>query len=111
MKKALVKTLDQIYTNSNPLGLPPSSRPSVQTLELIIAHSNGDIRSALMSLEFLASNPNTKGVTNLAAGSGGDTKGKKRKADGSGKGAGQEEVKKLLVPSRGLRLKSHADIH
>ncbi|KAI5475119.1 cell cycle checkpoint protein rad17 [Pseudohyphozyma bogoriensis] len=97
MKKTLLKVLDRVYSSSH---LPPSSRPSTSTLELIIAHSNGDIRSAMMSLEFLATNPSAavKGVTSLAAGGEGTKKGRKRKSDGEvkGKGASGEEVKKLL---------------
>lgn len=97
MKKALIKVLDKIYSSSSATSiLPFSSRPSDKTLEIIIAHSNGDIRSALMSLEFLSSNPS--GVTKLAAGDSGVKKGKKRKSDGKEvKGASEEEVKKLCV--------------
>jgi cell cycle checkpoint protein len=93
MKKALVQVLDRVYSSSA-TGLPLSSRPSNQTLELIIAHSNGDIRSALMSLEFLSSNPELAGVTNLAGGM--VKKGRKRKTDDSdGIGASDAQVKKL----------------
>jgi cell cycle checkpoint protein len=92
MKKALAKVLDRVYSAGH---LPPSSRPSVGTLELVISHSNGDIRSALMSLQFLASNPELAGATQLAGGST-TVKGKKRKSDGEvKKGASKEQVKKL----------------
>lgn len=99
MKKALIKVLDKIYSSSSATSiLPFSSRPSDKTLEIIIAHSNGDIRSALMSLEFLSSNPaGRSGVTTLAAGESGTKKGKKRKSDGKevGRGANEEQVKQL----------------
>lgn len=86
MKKALIKVLDKVHPSSS------SSRPSASTLEQIIHHSNGDIRSALMSLEFLSSNPpvGVKGVTNL---SGDVKKGKKRKS--AGDDSEGDQVKKL----------------
>ncbi|KAL8292578.1 hypothetical protein RQP46_001190 [Phenoliferia psychrophenolica] len=94
MKKALIKILDRAYSSSS--SHATGSRPSVSTLEIIIAHSNGDIRSALMSLEFLASNPAARGVTSLAGGVGAAKKGKKRTSDGKVKSASGDEVKKLL---------------
>ncbi|KAM0750463.1 Rad17-domain-containing protein [Meredithblackwellia eburnea MCA 4105] len=99
MKKALVKILDRAYSasSSSSSDLSPSSRPSTQTLEVIITHSNGDIRSALNMLEFLATNPSAvKGVTNLAAGPEGAKKGKKRGSDGKVKGASEDQVRNLL---------------
>lgn len=95
MKKALLQTLDQIYSSTSRGILSPSLRPSTTALELIISHSNGDIRSALMSLEFLANDPDRGGVgTSLARGGGMEVgKGKKRKVEG--KKVGEEEVKKL----------------
>lgn len=92
MKKALVKILDRAYSSTS--SHPAAARPSVQTLEIIIAHANGDIRSALMSLEFLASNPDAEGVTNLEGGV--VKKGsKKRTSDGRLKGASEGQVRKL----------------
>ena len=88
MKKALVKILDRIYVNSTPsshattVTLSPNRRPSVKTLEIIIANSNGDIRSALMSLEFLAANPATSSGAFKIDGGKESGKGKKRKLDG-----------------------------
>ena len=94
MKKALSKVLDRIYSSSSSSPFLASSRPSEKARELIIAHSNGDIRSALMSFQFLSSNPELAGVTSLAGGE--VKKGKKRKSDGSEvKGASEAQVKKL----------------
>jgi cell cycle checkpoint protein len=99
MKKALTKILDQVYASKSCGGLlPTSARPAVGTLEIIITHSNGDIRSALMSLQFLASNPELAGKTGATLlGAGKETgKGKKRKSDGEVKGsASKAQVKKL----------------
>ena len=102
MKKALTKILDRVYASSSSGGLlPPADRPAASTLEVIIAHSNGDIRSALMSLQFLASNPalaKKSGATSLAGGKETSGKGKKRKSDGEVKGssvASKDQVKKL----------------
>ncbi|GAA5962263.1 hypothetical protein JCM3765_004725 [Sporobolomyces pararoseus] len=59
MKKALNRILDQIYNNNSSSSSSFSttttlrSRPSTNVLDLIIQNSNGDIRSALMSLQFL----------------------------------------------------------
>ena len=92
MKKALIKILDRAYSTSSSHSAS-SSRPSLSTLEVIIAHSNGDIRSALMSLEFLANNPGTSSVTSLAGGA--VKKGKKRTSDGKVKSVSGDEVKKL----------------
>lgn len=102
MKKALGKILDRAYSSASTHAA--GSRPSVSTLEIIIAHSNGDIRSALMSLEFLASNPAASGVTSLAGGVGAAKKGKKRTSDGKVKVASEQEVKQLcvLIPGGGL---------
>lgn len=87
MRKALNRTLDRIYSEKeNPASAPPrSSRPSTATLDLLIAHSSGDIRSALMSLQFLASEGGGGGhLTSLGTGAKGKgaakgKKGKKRK--------------------------------
>lgn len=87
MKKALTKILDRIYVNTSPsfpsptVTLPSNRRPSVKTLEIIIANSNGDIRSAIMSLEFLAANPAaSSGVFKIDGGKE-VAKGKKRKVN------------------------------
>lgn len=85
MRKALNRTLDRIYSEqaNSPSAPPRSSRPSTATLDLLIAHSSGDIRSALMSLQFLASEGSSGGghLTSLGTGAkgkgGGAIKGKK----------------------------------
>lgn len=94
MKKGLNKILDRVYSSSS-----SSSRPSVATLDLIIKHSNGDIRSALMSLQFLASNEElSKKATSLGVGGSTAGKGKKRKSDGKEvRKGGREDAKKLYV--------------
>ncbi|GAA6039753.1 hypothetical protein JCM8097_004201 [Rhodosporidiobolus ruineniae] len=134
MRKALQRTLDRIYApiaSSSPSssksrssrskyasssqppttvsGLDPSTRPSLTTLDLLIQHSNGDIRSALMSLQFLA----TQGggdATSLGLGAKGDKGGKAKKRkrrrgssdeesdeeDARGKMGGKDRVKQLL---------------
>lgn len=96
MKKALTTILDQVYgaTKSGRLTLPAASRPSVKTLEIIIANSNGDIRSALMSLQFLAANPELAGATKLDGGPM-TVKGKKRKSDDQGGGVSEAQVRDL----------------
>jgi hypothetical protein len=113
MKKALNKILDQIYINSAPKGYRPANRPSTKTLELIIHHSNGDIRSALMSLQFLASSPEAKaGVLSIGAGVVEEKKkGKKRKKDDEdGEGEGNDGIKKLFARASTfdlIRLSTH----
>ncbi|GAA5838526.1 hypothetical protein JCM11251_003416 [Rhodosporidiobolus azoricus] len=101
MRKALQRTLDRIYapvstssssktrsksSSRNPArnlsGLDPSTRPSLQTLDFLIKHSNGDIRSTLMSLQFLAmqgGDAMSLGEGAGAAGGGRGGKGKKAK--------------------------------
>ena len=88
MRKALNRTLDRIYSqdSNSPSAPPRSSRPGTATLDLLIAHSSGDVRSALMSLQFLASEGGGSGgghLTSLGTGAkgrgGGATKGKKGK--------------------------------
>lgn len=68
MKKALGRILDRVYSSSGLL--PAQHRPAPGTIDIVISHSNGDIRSALMSLQFLAGNPDltTSKVTGLASG-------------------------------------------
>ncbi|GAA5870623.1 hypothetical protein JCM1840_004819 [Sporobolomyces johnsonii] len=114
MKKGLVRILDRIYmppppssrssSRSTTVSAPsPSTRPSASTLDLIIQHSNGDIRSALMGLQFLSmEGADGGGATSLGVGSKGAKaagKGKKRKRDeapGGGGDAGKDAAKRLL---------------
>ncbi|GAA5982496.1 hypothetical protein JCM10908_006672 [Rhodotorula pacifica] len=87
MRKALSRTLDRIYSDSASSsagsksqrngGPPRSSRPSTATLDMLISHSSGDIRSALMSLQFLASE-GAGAVTSLGTGAKGSGLGKKK---------------------------------
>ncbi|GAA5870913.1 hypothetical protein JCM8547_000031 [Rhodosporidiobolus lusitaniae] len=127
MKRALTRTLDRLYAPSSSSsrsrscksssasssraptvsGLDPSTRPSLSTLDLLIQHANGDIRSALMSLQFLATQGGGS-ATSLGLGAKREKKksgkGKKRKRGGSsdeseeeeGKKGGKEKVKQLL---------------
>ncbi|BGP20553.1 RFC checkpoint protein Rad17 [Rhodosporidiobolus nylandii] len=95
MRKALSRTLDRVYSTSSSTSSgkprsrkpPPAStaaaltlapRPTLATLDALVTHSSGDIRSALMSLQFLL----TQGG-NIAFSGGGKAnkggKGKKRK--------------------------------
>lgn len=117
MRKALVRTLDRLYSPSSSASSSTAlaSRPTLATLDVLVAHSGGDMRSALMSLEFLLTEGEGPGATSLgggaaaAGGKGGKGKGKKRKrkgessdeedgAGGRGKGkVGKEGVKKLCV--------------
>ncbi|GAA5905927.1 hypothetical protein JCM6882_009072 [Rhodosporidiobolus microsporus] len=131
MRKALQRTLDRIYaplpssTSSSKSrsskssssrtirtvsGLDPSTRPSLTTLDFLIKHSNGDVRSALMSLQFLA----TQGggdATSLGLGAVGGAKAKAKKPkkrkrgssdvedsdeDEGGKMGGKDKVQQLL---------------
>lgn len=109
MRKALVRMLDRAYSSPN----PPltAARPSQATLDLLIAHSSGDIRSAVMSLQFLTTE-GTGDATSFGAGAKGGKakkgvkKGKKRKrgdvsggedADSSTSYGGKEKVKQLCV--------------
>lgn len=87
MTKALARTVAQVYSPSGPC--PNAAPPNTETLKLVAAHSNGDLRSALMSLEFLASEPGGGGaVTSL-----GSAATKKRKAAGGD--SRKEQVQKL----------------
>ncbi|KAK4057443.1 RFC checkpoint protein Rad17 [Microbotryomycetes sp. JL221] len=95
MKKALNKLLDKIYSTNGLLS--PGLRPSPVAIDVISSHSNGDIRSAVMSLQFLSSNPSfarQKGVTDLSIGPGGGV-GKKRKKGDNG-GVAKDQFKQLL---------------
>ncbi|KPV73164.1 uncharacterized protein RHOBADRAFT_55377 [Rhodotorula graminis WP1] len=122
MRKALVRTLDRIYStssasssSSSSLSTALASRPTLATLDVLVAHSGGDMRSALMSLQFLLTEGEGPGATSIgggasaaAGGKGGKGKGRKRKRKGEsdseeesvgarGKGkVGKEGVKKLL---------------
>lgn len=74
MKKALNAVLDREYEGDS------SSRPSSQVLELVAQASDGDIRSALNTLQFLMQ----KSADERAAALEGQAakKGKKRKSNG-----------------------------
>ncbi|GAA5895623.1 hypothetical protein JCM8208_005283 [Rhodotorula glutinis] len=117
MRKALVRTLDRLYSPSffsASSSTKLASRPTLATLDVLVAHSGGDMRSALMSLEFLLTEGEGPGATSIgggavaAGGKGGKGKGRKRKrkgdsdveeenAGGRDKGkVGKEGVKKLL---------------
>ncbi|GAA5938024.1 Rad24p [Sporobolomyces koalae] len=77
MKKALNRILDQVYDSSIATG----SRPSASTLDLLIQHSNGDIRSALMSLQFLASDGTVAPRNGTQSHGAGASKGRGKKKD------------------------------
>ncbi|GEM11224.1 cell cycle checkpoint protein rad17 [Rhodotorula toruloides] len=108
MRKALLRMLDRAYSSPNPP--PTAARPSQATLDLLIAHSSGDIRSAVMSLQFLTTEGAGHATSFDAGGKGGKAKkgakkGKKRKRgdDSSDEEAasltsqgGKEKVKQLL---------------
>lgn len=108
MRKALVRMLDRAYASPNPP--PAAARPSQATLDLLIAHSSGDIRSAVMSLQFLTTEGAGCATSLGAGGKGGQAKkgskkGKKRKRgdDSSDEeptrtaAGGKEKVKQLCV--------------
>jgi cell cycle checkpoint protein len=90
LTKALTRTVARAYAPGG--SYPDATPPNAETLKLIAAHSNGDLRSALMSLEFLASEPGgAAAVTSLAP-----APSKKRKANGSAAtGSRKEQVQKL----------------
>lgn len=99
LKKALNKILDSVYTSrSSDSAFHPSRKPAPKVLEQIIAHSSGDIRSALMSLQFLSSFSVEVRSTGAILGVAEKSKGKKRKLDDRDDGAGasgEAGVKKL----------------
>ncbi len=90
LTKALARTVARAYAPGG--SCPNASPPNTETLKLVAAHSNGDLRSALMSLEFLASEPGgVAAVTSLAP-----PPSKKRKANGDAVGGSRkEQVQKL----------------
>jgi len=90
MAKALARTVGRAYGPGG--SYPNAPPPNAETLKLIAAHSNGDLRSALMSLEFLASEPGgAHAVTSLAPATS-----KKRKSNGDqAGGTRKEQVQKL----------------
>ncbi|GAA5987128.1 hypothetical protein JCM11641_006435 [Rhodosporidiobolus odoratus] len=115
LRKTLQRTLDRIFapvSSSASSGsksrrpasshatrkvsrLPPSSRPTLASLDQLIAHSNGDIRSALMSLEFLAKqggDATAFGDSGAGGKKGGAKKVKKRKRKGSDDESSEEEM-------------------
>lgn len=79
MKKALNRILDEVHSSSS--SSITGTRPSPSTLDVIIQNSNGDIRSALMSLQFLA----TQGGSVTSTDIGGKVKGKKKAKGGDAK--------------------------
>ncbi|GAA6051572.1 hypothetical protein JCM3770_003478 [Rhodotorula araucariae] len=103
MRKALLRTLDRLYTL--PSAPAAVTRPTQATLDILIAHAGGDIRSALMSLQFLATEAG-EGATSIGGGKGAAKKGKGRKRrrgesdeEGPAIGAkvqGKDGVRKLL---------------
>jgi cell cycle checkpoint protein len=116
MRKALQRTLDRIYepissssssksrsskstssstSRATVSGLDPSTRPSLTTLDLLIQHSNGDIRSALMSLQFLATQGGGEATSLGVSGKGGGGKAKKpkKRKRGSSEEDSEEEVR------------------
>lgn len=115
MRKALQRTLDRIYeplpstsrsrtksssSRTTVSGLDPSTRPSISTLDLLIQHSNGDIRSALMSLQFLAmqgGDATSLGLGGKAGGGGAKKgKGKKRKRGSDSEEDSEEEARQTM---------------
>ncbi|GAA6059117.1 hypothetical protein JCM10212_003864 [Sporobolomyces blumeae] len=113
MKKALNRILDRISASSSWKRDDPV-RPSASTLDVVIQHSNGDIRSALMALEFLAN----EGRASSAAGDDGRKmtsfedrtvsngkakgKGRKRKIDEQDDGEGQDGEATRSKDAKGL---------
>ncbi|BGP51970.1 RFC checkpoint protein Rad17 [Rhodotorula kratochvilovae] len=104
MRKALLRTLDRLY--ALPSAPPATTRPTQATLDTLIAHAGGDIRSALMSLQFLATEGEGAGATSIGGGKVAKKgKGRKRRRGESddeegvgagGKVQGKEGVRKLL---------------
>ncbi|SCV69150.1 BQ2448_2170 [Microbotryum intermedium] len=93
MKKPLLHILDQVYENGPKARL--GNKPSIATVEQVIACSNGDLRSALMSLQFLASCDDAKWGSEDSK----VKKGRKRKNDGQPvveASPGKDHVKRLL---------------
>ncbi|GAA6019350.1 hypothetical protein JCM11491_000903 [Sporobolomyces phaffii] len=102
MKKALNRILDQVHDSSSSSTLTTldhKSRPSGPTLDLIIQHSNGDLRSAVMSLQFLSTRASNSSVTTSlgGGGGGGGAKGKgKAKKVKTDRASRRDDAKELL---------------
>ncbi|GAA5908580.1 Rad24p [Sporobolomyces salmoneus] len=96
MKKALNRILDQVESSPSSSSSSRSNRPSGSMLDILIQNSNGDIRSALMSLQFLSTQDQYSLSTSLSGGSGskGTSSGKGRKKAKTTGGGG--DVKELL---------------
>ena len=75
MTKALNAILEREYADN------PSVRPSSRAVQLVIEASNGDIRSALNTLQFIVGEPAGNTVMN-EDGNKTKKKGKKRKTGG-----------------------------
>lgn len=88
MKKALNAVLDREYAGNK------SDRPSAQVVDLVIQASDGDIRSALNTLQFLMEKSTEERTAVLEDA---PKKGKKRKSDGKVKdGSVDESTQKAL---------------
>ncbi|KAG8943251.1 Cell cycle checkpoint protein rad17 [Tulasnella sp. 424] len=80
LRKAVNSLLDKVVSPSSPAGLSPLQRPPKDVVEAIIGSADGDIRSAVMALQFAC-------VVDLEQGSGGTRgKGAKKKGAKSSKG-------------------------
>lgn len=89
MKKALNAVLDREFENDS------RGRPSAQALDLVIQASDGDIRSALNTLQFLTGKSAEERAAALE--NAGTKKGKKRKSNGKVKeGELDESASKAL---------------
>ncbi|GAA5979469.1 hypothetical protein JCM5350_003916 [Sporobolomyces pararoseus] len=98
MKKALNRILDQIYSSSTSTSTSTSTlspRPSAGTLDLIIQNSNGDIRSALMSLQFLSTLKDAS--SGLLVQSSSNKKGIKKKSKNEASGGGGKELLQFVT--------------
>lgn len=92
LKKALVRSLDKANVKDR--------RPSPQAIDFVAAHSNGDIRSAVASLQFLCHD--AKAAANAEEQAVVAPKGGKGKAKGKGKAIGtisETEMKRLCAAS------------
>ena len=93
MKKALISIVDREYAHN------PSQKPSQKAIQLVMEAADGDIRSALNTLQFVVGNKTSATSTELegaAAAAGGSKKGKKRKASGKVKESEDESTNKAL---------------
>jgi cell cycle checkpoint protein len=93
------KALHRIVERAIP---DPTHRPSRETLNLISQSCNGDLRSAINSLEMMCKSKGAGVLTR--SGTGGVKRGKGSKGGKGGQGTGRlgsKEVRELLVPTRG----------